>query len=224
MKYKLNKDTKGPLYITEEEQLKLNYNCPDSEKSGTGPGSCGGSTGKKGSGKVGSESKKASVGMPKKNDLTTYDTNFWKGIPREPIKSLQENRKNAINDISSTIKHQENIMKNILSKNYDKTNADKAMEYRIDFDINDQFLDMAKNKMDLIKNSDEYANLFEREKDITKDFFRNKGSSIKKALRKEHDNVVDRMREIEQEKLGRELIYKPRNSKIVEELIAKTKK
>lgn len=114
-------------------------------------------------------------------------------------------------------------MKNILSKNYDKTNADKAMDYRINFDTAQQLLDIATNQLDLINKSDEYANLFEREKDITKDFFKNKGSSIKKALRIEHDNVVDRMREIEQEKLGRELIYKPRNSKIVEELIIKSK-
>ena len=29
---------KGQLYVINE--MKLNYNCPDSEKSGTGPGSC----------------------------------------------------------------------------------------------------------------------------------------------------------------------------------------
>ena len=41
MKYTINKDLGGPLYITEEDQIKLNSNCPDSEKTGTGPGSCG---------------------------------------------------------------------------------------------------------------------------------------------------------------------------------------
>lgn len=216
MKYTINKKSKSPLYVTENEQMKLNYNCPDDEKIGTGPGSCGGATGNKDSTKTKTESSK-------KTNLTTYDANFWKGIPREPIKDTQENRKNAITDISSTIAHRKDIMKNILSKNYDKTNADKAMDYRINFDTAQQLLDIATNQLDLINKSDEYANLFEREKDITKDFFKNKGSSIKKALRIEHDNVVDRMREIEQEKLGRELIYKPRNSKIVEELIIKSK-
>lgn len=35
----------GKMYSLESETtvMKLNYNCPDDEKSGTGPGSCGGS-------------------------------------------------------------------------------------------------------------------------------------------------------------------------------------
>lgn len=43
MKYLINPKSTGNLFITEEDEMKLNYNCPDSEKSGTGPGSCGGS-------------------------------------------------------------------------------------------------------------------------------------------------------------------------------------
>jgi len=34
---------KGRMYVYDEESMKQNANCPDSEKSGTGPGSCGGS-------------------------------------------------------------------------------------------------------------------------------------------------------------------------------------
>ena len=49
MKYTINKDPKGPLYITEEE-MKLNYNCPADQKTGSGPGSCGGANGEKASG------------------------------------------------------------------------------------------------------------------------------------------------------------------------------
>lgn len=41
--YKFNGKNGKPLY--ELEGIKTNSNCPDSEKSGTGPGSCGGSTG-----------------------------------------------------------------------------------------------------------------------------------------------------------------------------------
>lgn len=43
MKYFLNPKVDGPVYTTEEDAIKLNANCPDSEKNGTGPGSCGGS-------------------------------------------------------------------------------------------------------------------------------------------------------------------------------------
>jgi len=46
--YKFN-GKPGKLYKTELEELdemKENSNCPDSEKTGSGPGSCGGSTGK----------------------------------------------------------------------------------------------------------------------------------------------------------------------------------
>jgi len=46
MKYIINKDPMGPLYITEEE-MKLNYNCPADQKSGEGKGSCGGANGEK---------------------------------------------------------------------------------------------------------------------------------------------------------------------------------
>jgi len=46
MQYKLNKKSDGPLYLTEQDEIKENSNCPDSEKNGSGPGSCGGSTGK----------------------------------------------------------------------------------------------------------------------------------------------------------------------------------
>lgn len=45
MKYKINKDPRGPLYITESEEMKLNYNCPADQKNGEGPGSCGGAAG-----------------------------------------------------------------------------------------------------------------------------------------------------------------------------------
>ena len=36
----------GKMYFLDLETttMKLNYNCPDSEKNGTGPGSCGGKT------------------------------------------------------------------------------------------------------------------------------------------------------------------------------------
>jgi hypothetical protein len=39
----------GKMYFLDLETttMKLNYNCPDSEKNGTGPGSCGGNTIKK---------------------------------------------------------------------------------------------------------------------------------------------------------------------------------
>lgn len=46
MRYEINKKSNGPLYITEEDLIKQNANCPASEKSGTGPGSCGGASGK----------------------------------------------------------------------------------------------------------------------------------------------------------------------------------
>ena len=45
MKYTINKDPRGPLYITESEEMKLNYNCPADQKNGEGPGSCGGAAG-----------------------------------------------------------------------------------------------------------------------------------------------------------------------------------
>lgn len=44
MKYKINNKSNGPLYITEKDLIKENANCPMSEKTGTGPGSCGGNT------------------------------------------------------------------------------------------------------------------------------------------------------------------------------------
>ena len=37
---------KGRMYTYDEKSIKENSNCPASEKQGTGPGSCGGSTGK----------------------------------------------------------------------------------------------------------------------------------------------------------------------------------
>lgn len=43
MKYILSKKS-GQLYLTEYDIFKLNYNCPESEKTGSGKGSCGGST------------------------------------------------------------------------------------------------------------------------------------------------------------------------------------
>lgn len=43
MKYELNKNIDGPIYVTEKDLIKQNANCPDSEKVGEGPGSCGGS-------------------------------------------------------------------------------------------------------------------------------------------------------------------------------------
>ncbi len=45
MKYELVAK-KGQMYETEEDIIKINANCPASEKTGEGPGSCGG--GKKG--------------------------------------------------------------------------------------------------------------------------------------------------------------------------------
>ena len=36
----------GKMYELEEVVMKLNYNCPNNEKIGEGPGSCGGSTSK----------------------------------------------------------------------------------------------------------------------------------------------------------------------------------
>jgi len=41
--YKINKNPNGPLYKIDSD-VKLNTNCPDSEKTGTGPGSCGGAS------------------------------------------------------------------------------------------------------------------------------------------------------------------------------------
>ena len=43
--YNINKKIGGPLYTTDLDELKMNANCPDSEKSGSGPGSCGGASG-----------------------------------------------------------------------------------------------------------------------------------------------------------------------------------
>ena len=43
MKYILNKNLAGPVWINEYDQImKLNYNCPAEQKTGTGPGSCKG--------------------------------------------------------------------------------------------------------------------------------------------------------------------------------------
>lgn len=46
MKYIISKKTTGPLYITESDDIKMNYRCKAEEQNGTGPGSCGGSKGK----------------------------------------------------------------------------------------------------------------------------------------------------------------------------------
>ena len=54
--YKLNGKPGKPLY---EIDIKENSNCPDSEKSGSGPGSCGGSD-SKGIGKGRERTKKSS--------------------------------------------------------------------------------------------------------------------------------------------------------------------
>jgi hypothetical protein len=45
LKYIINKKANGPLYVTEQDEMKENANCPASEKTGEGPGSCGGSKG-----------------------------------------------------------------------------------------------------------------------------------------------------------------------------------
>ena len=45
MKYILSKKS-GQLYLTEYDIFKLNYNCPESEKTGSGKGSCGGDSDK----------------------------------------------------------------------------------------------------------------------------------------------------------------------------------
>lgn len=42
MKYIISKKTTGPLYLTESDDIKMNYRCKAEEQNGTGPGSCGG--------------------------------------------------------------------------------------------------------------------------------------------------------------------------------------
>jgi len=59
MRYEINRKATGPLYLTEKDIIKENSNCPDSEKSGTGPGSCGGS--KEGTIETGPDGKKYTI-------------------------------------------------------------------------------------------------------------------------------------------------------------------
>lgn len=40
MKYEINKKSNSPLYVTEEDELKLNYRCKKEEQQGKGKGSC----------------------------------------------------------------------------------------------------------------------------------------------------------------------------------------
>lgn len=70
MKYEINKKSNGPLYVTEEDLIKINSNCPASEKSGTGPGSCGGN--------INSSSGKTEFSNTKKEILPTKEPNSVK--------------------------------------------------------------------------------------------------------------------------------------------------
>lgn len=101
MKYKINKDPRGPLYITESEEMKLNYNCPADQKSGEGPGSCGGaaggekaSGGSKGSDKMRKEFEedaKNITDLIKSGDLTDvtaedlYDDSVEQGLVKDTL-------------------------------------------------------------------------------------------------------------------------------------------
>jgi len=85
MKYTINKDPKGPLYITEEE-MKLNYNCPADQKTGSGPGSCGGANGEKASG-----SSKYSDLQNKKAAMTDRINKSLKDVQNEATDDFADN-------------------------------------------------------------------------------------------------------------------------------------
>ena len=83
---------KGRMYAYDEESIKQNANCPDSEKSGTGPGSCGGAKNK---------SSKKSVGMH----------SIAKGGPQSPNDVLKkvDSTKSAINSVNNAGKTEEEV-------------------------------------------------------------------------------------------------------------------
>ena len=85
MKYTINKDPKGPLYITEEE-MKLNYNCPADQKSGEGTGSCGGANREKASG-----SSKYSDLQNKKAAMTDRINKSLKDVQNEATDDFADN-------------------------------------------------------------------------------------------------------------------------------------
>lgn len=82
----------GPYRKT---SIKLNYNCPESEKSGTGKGSCSGSSGTKeeSPAKVSKVATKAAVNAAK--DQSKSFVSKWKDLP-------EENKKSLIKEIADT--------------------------------------------------------------------------------------------------------------------------
>lgn len=91
MKYKINKDPRGPLYITESEETKLNYNCPADQKSGEGPGSCGGATGKEGSASSKNEKEEFSKGREEKSKMTDRINKSLKDVQNEATDDFADN-------------------------------------------------------------------------------------------------------------------------------------
>lgn len=81
--YKFN-GKPGKLYKTELdeiEEMRLNSNCPDSEKSGSGPGSCGGATGK---------SSTEKTFKPLKNEPASNQTYYEKAASKEAKRAFSE--------------------------------------------------------------------------------------------------------------------------------------
>jgi len=89
---------KNQLYITDSDkinEMKLNYNCPDSEKVGTGPGSCGGNNNKE------KEEKNSSNQNQYEHNTNGYiNGKLVKGTVFANIPINSSNRYHPINDMS----------------------------------------------------------------------------------------------------------------------------
>jgi len=120
---------KDKLYETPSDDIKENSNCPDSEKNGTGPGSCGGSSGK---------NKDTSGGpnvMRRKGDV--LPDGKIKGSNPKPIdKKIQSD---AIQDFADNMGEKPEDDE-ILQRGMDKADElgltnDKAMEYATKYSV-----------------------------------------------------------------------------------------
>lgn len=144
MKYKLNENASGSLYITELDEMKLNYNCSESEKTGTGPGSC--SRGKQKSNKENKSPKPkidqvvhidgipntAVVGYSKKGTKETFDLNGY--ITKDFISENTGTGNNKVHDPKKLINRMlgsDKLHIGPMVVSFD-TNPDKMVQTRYD--------------------------------------------------------------------------------------------